>query len=182
MLDEEEFDRWIRAAEDELEAGRVHTAARIHNSAVLHAELAVRLALRALLRGVGVTVRSHALDGLADLCAEHAGLDVGSSLRDELTALGRDYHPTRYPDAVPEGTPRSNYTSADAERSLDLAARVATLVRGAGAALRQEAEALLDETMTRRGDGDGYAPRGHRPPSSPPARAHRPCPAVRRLT
>lgn len=122
-LDADEYARWLRAADDERTVLRILLDAGAHNSAVLHAEQATQLLLKGLLRGVGkanLARGSHALHGLADACAEHAGLSLSADDRDALMGLSRDYQPTRYPDAVVSGTPSENYGRDHAERAQDL--------------------------------------------------------------
>jgi HEPN domain-containing protein len=55
-------------------------------------------------------------------------------LTDELKKLDRFYIPTRYPNGVPEGTPRENYTAGDSEFALRIARMVYAKAANAPAA------------------------------------------------
>jgi HEPN domain-containing protein len=101
MLDEDEFGRWLQAADDEIRLARHLVGLKAYNAAVLHAEQGAQLVLKGLLRGVGRASEAwgHALAELAERAATQAGLDLDEQLRSQLAALERDYKPTRYPDA-----------------------------------------------------------------------------------
>lgn len=158
-FDRDEYARWMDASEDELTQARILHEQRLHHGAVLHCEQAAQLALKGLLRGVGAAgaARGHGLAFLADACVERAGMELDGELRDRLSALALDYQPTRYPDAVPQGTPRQNYGPHQASRALE----TATQTRGAVAAAWQrlqiaaqqaaETEAGSDESTDEEG-------------------------------
>lgn len=101
----------------------------VHEGAVLHAEQAVQCGLKALLHGLGETrrARGHDLVGLADACEELAGLVLGGDTREALGELAASYMPSRYPDALPGGTPADHY----GPRAADEALRTARAVLGA---------------------------------------------------
>jgi HEPN domain-containing protein len=44
-----------------------------------------------------------------------AGMPLDDDVRNAGVRLARHYQPTRYPDALPGGTPRERYTADDAE-------------------------------------------------------------------
>lgn len=108
-----------------------------HNWACMISEQAAQLAVKGLLHtvGRGDVARGHDLLRLVDAAAETAGLDVGGQIRAAAGRLVRHYQPTRYPDALPGGTPHSSYSAADAERALDDAAAVVGAVDRTKAAL-----------------------------------------------
>lgn len=141
-LDEAEHGRWRAHADEELRAARHNADGGFHHVAVLHAEQAAQCALKALLRGVGRTeqARGHDLLRLTEEVAVHAPLQVDDGLRQRLSALARDYLPSRYPDALPGGTPSGHYGSADAERALATAGDVLDAVDATWAAVLAAAE------------------------------------------
>lgn len=150
---EDEWQRWQLSAAEELEVATANRDLGYHNVAVLHAGQAIEHTFKGLLLGVGaVPARTHDLLALADDCAEHAALELeGGSLRDALRALTRDHNPSRYPDAVPQGTPRGNYGRSDADRAITAAAACTALTKAAWLRLRAAAEADP-------GDGEGDRP------------------------
>ena len=97
-----------------------------HSAAVLQAEQATQCALKALLHGVGQTqaARGHGLLSLAQACAREAGLTLDQPDLDALARLARDYQPTRYPDALPEGTPMGHYGPSDSSWAIGVAGQM----------------------------------------------------------
>lgn len=137
-IDQHEFDRWIAAAADELLAAEHNAEGGFHNVAVLHAELCAQCALKALLHGVGAGDQAygHGLLSLADRAESLAGLELDGERRARLADLAREYLPSRYPDALPEGTPRGHYSQSAAARALDTARRALDQARAAWRALQ----------------------------------------------
>lgn len=123
---------------------------------VLHSEQAARLALKALLRGVGCAREAwgHALFELAGRAVATAGLDLSDDLRADIAVLERDYKPTRYPDALVSGTPRDSYGPADADRALQTLSRLRSAVVAAWDQLVHEAN---EETAGPHGGRQGEA-------------------------
>lgn len=136
-LDEAEHDRWRAHAAEELRAAHHNADGGFHHIAVLHAEQSAQGALKALLRGIGHTerARGHDLLRLGEEAATHTPLDLDTSLTQRLSQLARDYQPSRYPDALPGGTPSGHYGSADAGRALATAEEVLAAVDAAWSAL-----------------------------------------------
>lgn len=97
-----------------------------HSAAVLQAAQATQCALKALLHGVGQTqeARGHGLLSLAQAGAREAGLTLEQPHLDALARLARDHQPTRYPDALPEGTPMGHYGPSDSSWAIGIAGQV----------------------------------------------------------
>lgn len=144
---EDEWRRWQLTAAEELEVATANRELGYHNVAVLHAGQAIGHTFKGLLFGVGaIPGRTHDLVALADGCAEHAAPELADgSLRDDLRVLTRDHNPSRYPDAVPQGTPRGNYALSDADRAITAAVACTALAGEAWVRLRAAAEAEQDE-------------------------------------
>ncbi len=142
-FDEPERDRWARAADEHLKAARHASDGGFHSAAVLHAEQSAQCVLKALLHGVGVSerARGHDLLALAAACRDEAGLVLSEADRAALADLALQYQPTRYPDALPSGTPadwfgaeRAAAATATGERMAAVtAARWSELLAEAGA-------------------------------------------------
>lgn len=130
MLDHGEFARWLESSDDEMKVAKELTKLEAFNAAVLHSEQAAQMALKGLLRGVGLGEHAwgHSLSELAKRAVQHAALELPNELGSALAVLERDYLPTRYPDALIAGTPLGNYGPADAERAMATSEQVRTLV------------------------------------------------------
>lgn len=137
MLDEAEFERWRQAAADALEAAGDNAGAGWHNWACMIAEQAAQLAAKALLHGVGRgdRARGHDLVRLLETASTEAGLALSEKVHGAALRLVRHYQPTRYPDALPGGTPRSRYRREDAEEALADARVIVAAVNETRAAL-----------------------------------------------
>jgi HEPN domain-containing protein len=149
MLDKPELARWREAAEDALQASRDNAKSGWHNWSCMIAEQAVQLGVKAVLHGAGRgdRARGHDLVQLLDTAVAVAGLSLSEPVRDAAVRLSRHYHPTRYPDALPGGTPRGRYTPTDAQEAIADAATVLRAVDESIAALRaaEGQEASNDE-------------------------------------
>jgi HEPN domain-containing protein len=141
-FDDVEYSRWMRTAEEHLRVAQHDGDGGFFSAAVLQAEQATQWALKALLHGVGrpQEARGHGLLSLAEACARWAGLSLGEEDRQALARLARDYLPTRYPDALPEGTPMGHYGHADAEQARVTAIRIVEAVRATWEGLDRAAE------------------------------------------
>jgi len=152
MLDHAEFARWLQASDDEVELASKLVDLRAFNAVVLHSEQAAQLVLKALLRGVGTGSQAwgHSLSELAERADAAAGLGLPDDLRAHLAVLERDYKPSRYPDALVSGTPRSNYGPVDGGRALETVSRL----RNAVVAVWDQ---LLEEEVNPAHGGEGDA-------------------------
>ncbi len=141
-FDDVEYSRWIQTAKEHLRIAQHDGEGGFFSAAVLQAEQATQCALKALLHGVGrpQEARGHGLLALAEACARWAGLAFGEEDRQALARLARDYLPTRYPDALPEGTPMGHYGPADAEQARATALRIVDTVGATWEGLRRAAE------------------------------------------
>lgn len=137
LLDEAEYARWRETASGHLDAARDTADGGHHHVAVLLSEQAAQNALKAVLHGLGATERARTRDllALADAGRELAGLDLTDRDRESLADLARDYLPTRYPDALPAGTPQAHYGPYNAERALATARTILTAIDATWAAL-----------------------------------------------
>jgi len=106
-LDEPEYERWRRTADSSLEMAELAAEHRLFHHACLHAERAAQQAIKGLLHGIGVATaaRGHDLAMLGDAVERSIGSWSTGELRQALARLSRHYLPSRYPDALPGGTP-----------------------------------------------------------------------------
>ena len=123
-----EKDRWLRAAQDDLEAAKQLHAGGFYPQACFLCQQAGEKALKAFLYGVGIReMLSHSLLRLSRKCRQAApewGLPEEAARR-----LDRFYIPTRYPNGLPEGTPRENFSGVDAESAMEAAKAILAEVR-----------------------------------------------------
>lgn len=141
MVDVSEYDRWLATANGHLRAAMHAADGAFHSSAVLQAEQAVQCALKGLLHGIGEkqAARGHDLVALAAACDQQAGLALNDAACAGLARLGRDYAPTRYPDALPGGIPMDRYGVEDSAAATALADGLIAAVRAAWSRLIQAA-------------------------------------------
>lgn len=116
-LDREEYGRWRSEAERALESARREGAADAHNWSCFLAEQSARLALKALLHGLGRGPWGHDLIPLGEEVGK-SGIEVSTHLQDALARLSRHYIPARYPDAHPAGSAASRYRGSDATAAI----------------------------------------------------------------
>jgi len=109
----EEANRWIRAAENDLQAAEAMVASRHFNWACFLAQQAAEKAVKAYLYAQGVEDPwGHSV---ADLLRD--ALTYNAALRDLQPTgalLDKFYIPTRYPNGLPGGLPSEAYSEAEA--------------------------------------------------------------------
>jgi HEPN domain-containing protein len=119
-FDATEYRRWVATAGRQLRIA-AHTAeGGFHDAAVLHAEQAAQCALKALLHAVGAgpEARGHSLVDLAAGADRLAGLQLPGDQQEALGDLASQYQPSRYPDALPGGTPADHYGPGSSARAI----------------------------------------------------------------
>lgn len=143
MFDVDEYERHLATALEQLEDAATLAERGSYNSAVLHVEQAAQILFKGLLRAAGFSELTfiHGLRSLAERCRDAVGLVVDESQLGDLKRLERDYQPTRYPDALVEGTPRSAYDVSDYERSVRTVEGARKCVDAAWASLQAASKA-----------------------------------------
>ncbi|QBI20885.1 HEPN domain-containing protein [Egibacter rhizosphaerae] len=142
MLDEHDLTRWIATARHQLAVAEHSSGGGFHDAAVLHAEQAAQCALKALRHAVGARSdsRSHALPRLAEGAYARGGLQLDAGLRERLGELAAQYQPTRYPDALADGTPADHYGPQAAHRAIETARQTIAEVVEHAERLREASE------------------------------------------
>lgn len=130
-MDVAEFERWRTEADTALRAAQAQGGAGVDNWACFLAEQASQLAIKAPLHGLGTPGWGHDLVKLG----RDAAHELDEAWPDDLAAgmrrLSRHYVASRYPDAVPSGTPSDHYGPEDAAQALVDARAVLDAVDGA---------------------------------------------------
>lgn len=131
-LDDVEYDRWQRTADSNQSAARREAEAGAHHIACMLAEQAAQCALKGILHGLGCAADAygHGLVRLADRLAALVESTVQPGLRASLQRLAQSYLPTRYPDALPEGSPLDLYGSEHSTQAIGDAHETLAFVRG----------------------------------------------------
>jgi HEPN domain-containing protein len=147
MFDATEYERWMATARDHLRVARHDADGGFYSAAVLQSEQATQCGLKALLHGVGQAqaARGHGLLSLAQACRQWAGVALSDDDYGALGRLARDYQPTRYPDALPEGTPMGHHGADDATWAETIADRILQEVSTTWRDLMREASAEISK-------------------------------------
>ena len=109
MLDESEFDRWIRAARNTFAAATSDLEAHHYSWACFMYQQAGESAAKACLRGTGSLSFGYSVSALLN----SVGFDA--QIVDIAKQLDKLYIPTRYADAWSEGIPDDYYTRENGE-------------------------------------------------------------------
>ena len=117
------YSRWLRAAADDIESAEWNLKGGFHHQVCFMCRQSAEKALKAFLYLQGEREAwGHSTEQLCRLCANYnASLGKWS---DDLKKLDRFYIPTRYPNGVPSGTPRENYTKGDSEFALKISREI----------------------------------------------------------
>jgi len=114
----EEINRWLIFAREDLRVAEIVLDAGIYNQVCFHAQQCVEKALKgALVRQGHAPPRTHSITDLLSLFPREWLAD----LRDDLSMMDNLYIPTRYPDALPGRLPDGLPGRAEAEEALALA-------------------------------------------------------------
>ena len=122
MFDNDEFERWMAQASDTLNSARQDYSYKSYNWCCFKAHQAAEYALKAILKGLGISAYGHSTVKLfKDL--ESYSLDI-HKLIFYARILDRHYVPARYPDAFTEGSPFEFYDEKTAQEALDCADKI----------------------------------------------------------
>ena len=122
-LDEDEFSRWFRSAENTLSSAESDHGAGFFNWSCFKSQQAAEFAIKAYLRGIGSSSYGHSISHLL----REAGFP--SELVDLGKTVDKYYIPTRYTDAWPDGVPEDYYTATESTESMEIAREIIEAVR-----------------------------------------------------
>ncbi|MDK2854880.1 MAG: hypothetical protein PWQ86_93 [Bacillota bacterium] len=128
MSFDERVGNWLEEAEADLETAEILLDARRFNACAFHAQQAAEKAVKALLLKLHLAPWGHSVWNLYLNAVEKLGSGDPAT---EEAAKGLDWHyiPSRYPDALPAGTPSRFYDRSKAEEALEWARRVMAFVK-----------------------------------------------------
>jgi len=135
MLDEAEYNRWIRSSKEALNSARGDFERGDYNWACFKAQQSAEFAVKALLHGLGLPAYGHSVSGL--LTKIPRDLEYQEVIQEAKT-LDKYYVPTRYPNAWSEGVPRDYYTEKDADEGIRYAERIISWVEASWRSLKKE--------------------------------------------
>lgn len=113
MFKESEYDRWIGEARRTLKSAYSDLREGYYEWASFKAQQAGELAVKAILRGLGLAPVGHSITKLREL--RDRGFDVPKKVLYRAMELDRNYIAPRYPDAYPEGSSYEYYSRDTAE-------------------------------------------------------------------
>jgi len=129
MLDDKEYQRWIRSARYTLESARRDYKAGDYVWACFKSHQAAEKAVRALLWGIGSPKIGHSITRLLKHL-QALGLEVPENIYEKAMVLDKYYIPTRYPDVWSEGAPEEYFSRREAEEALSYASDIVEWVEG----------------------------------------------------
>jgi len=120
--------RWLSEAAWDLDTARILDERARYNSAAFHCQQAAGKAAKSLLYAIGETPLGHSVRELLERFSESAKKST-----DELMPLAREldrhYVPSRYPNALPSGTPHETYDAEASRRALQCAEKILTYAK-----------------------------------------------------
>ncbi len=120
--------RWLRQADDDLEASRALEVAGKYAQAAFFAQQAGEKALKAVWLALDADPWGHSLGRLVREMPD-AAREVFAPLLEEALALDKLYIPTRYPDALANLTPAEAYTRREAQTAQAQAGAILSAVK-----------------------------------------------------
>lgn len=119
---------WMDEAEGDLEHARSDLGGKYYNWACFSAQQAAEKAVKAVFQKLGAEAWGHSV---ADLLIELGNkFRVSRQLIDTAIELDKAYIPTRYPNALPSGSPRRRYTLNEAKRAIRHAETIVNFCKG----------------------------------------------------
>ena len=137
LLDEEEYLRWFNSALRTLSSARGDLERGDYNWACFKAQQAAELAVKALLRGLGLSAYGHSVSRLLREVSSR-GVEAPSGVVEAASSLDKLYVPTRYPNAWAEGSPHEYYTRSGAENALNQAKDIVEWIERSWRSLKSE--------------------------------------------
>ena len=113
-MDQKKFDLWFSEAENDFEIGTILFNAQKYNAAVFHFVQAAEKAVKSLLYYKGITAWGHSIVDLLNSC-EKIQISVNKNIKNIAQKLEKHYSSSRYPDALPDLTPKEAYDDSIAE-------------------------------------------------------------------
>jgi len=130
---ESETLRWLSEAEWDLETARILHREKRFNASTFYAHQSAEKAVKALLYHVNEALQSCSVRVLLErYFTKTSSRDSGieAELLTCARELDRHYIPSRYPNALPAGTPHEAYDEETSRRAIECALRILEYVKG----------------------------------------------------
>lgn len=119
---------WLDQAEGDLEHALSDLERGFYDWACFSAQQSAEKAIKAVFQKMGAEAWGHSV---ADLIIELSkSQKVPQGLIDMALELDKAYIPTRYPNALPSGSPRRRYTANEAKRLIEYAQAIHKFCKG----------------------------------------------------
>jgi len=141
LLDQEEYNRWMKSAEKTLKSAYIDLDTEFYNWACFKAHQAAEKALKALLWGCGKPGIRHTLPKLLENIKE-LGVKVPEKIKENCIRLSKYYTITRYPDVWENGIPEDYFTVNEAREAIKMAEEVIKWVKDTWGKLISEAKQI----------------------------------------
>lgn len=119
---------WIKEAELDLLHAKHDCASAFYNWACFSAQQASEKAVKAVFKKMGAEVWGHSIVGLMNELSTK--VEIPKRLFNAAQELDKAYIPTRYPDALPSGSPGELYNKEEAERLIKYAEKIILFCKG----------------------------------------------------
>jgi HEPN domain-containing protein len=119
---------WMEEAKNDLDHALSDMERGFYNWACFSAQQSAEKAVKAVFQKMGAEAWGHSVADLLEELSESHGLP--EKLRNEALELDKAYIPTRYPNAHPSGSPHTRYTSDEARRLTEYAAKIVEFCTG----------------------------------------------------
>lgn len=127
-MDQKKFELWFSEAENDFEIGTILSNAQKYNAAVFFFVQAAEKAVKALLYFNNITPWGHSIVDLITSC-EKIQISINKNLRTIAQLLEKHYSSSRYPDALPDISPKEAYDDNIAEDIQMKAQKILDFVR-----------------------------------------------------
>ncbi len=118
----ERSEDWIDQARWDLKHARADMEREFYDWACFSAQQAAEKAVKAVFQKMGIEAWGHSVADLLEALSQSCA--VPRELVDSALELDKVYIPTRYPNALPSGSPRRRYTLREARRLVGYAEEV----------------------------------------------------------
>lgn len=127
MFDNEEYDRWLKEAENTYKSAEIDKQNGFYNWCCFKCQQAAEFAVKGLLYGFGLTPFGHSLTKLIK-SFDHLNINT-SGISTASKKLDLHYIPSRYPNAHPSGSPFEYHDKNIAQEALNLADKIIKFVK-----------------------------------------------------
>lgn len=119
--DRHEAERWLKTAEEDLQAARALQQAGMYAHACFLSQQCGEKAVKAIWHLIGEDPWGHSIQRLVMQFPKSEFFTERENWLHRAASLDKFYIPTRYPNGLPDLTPAQSYFSKDAEQAIEQA-------------------------------------------------------------